>query len=1007
MKNRTCAVVPCVIAARLAVGVGLCATTMGFAAAALPTYSFASNSVDPSSSELPPVRDKLSFPDAKQIGGCEVYIDEAHQEYVIRPKNGANEGIISDSSIWTEDFKAMQMKLSGKDNPSKILKRDWPIRFDKRIYFYMHVKGDYNYSPLFKSIQPYTINMGDNVSIKFIKDMKNFFAQDYILDGLHHINGIEKWDTAHVISMENMFEGAHQLEGKLDLSEWNVSKNWFFKNMFSFVGNDNDSFVLNFSNKQFMNQAHVDYMFSSFHGVLIANNWTVEDSNAPKNPIRELMDGQNFLLTYKKDNEWIDKSAHLLITDNPIILEKNKTKQYKYYKKVKVIYKTKDKEQQVELELPAVYDSRIDDNGKLDASKPACSDPMKVVKPQIDEAIINAVKEMRTKNPALNLPENVIPVPVHEVKDTDSPTALFQTYYLATVKEEVTKAKTTYTADPNLEYKKVEYDTQPQDGKKQVITGAMKNGAWDPDAKTETEITKVVNGVARVGNQTTTVTVLEPGITYVADGNLAYNTTETQSEGVKGTSTSIDTYEVNSETGLTNTLDHHDMRIKKATNKVVKVGNKEVKTEDIQPGTVYEADGKLDYKQEQTTEGTKGTKTTTTIYKVNPDTGLTAEVDGTPKVETTAAKDKVIKVGNVEKKTSDIPFKKTYEGNETLTYQKQETKTPGQNGKEEVTLTYKVDAKNGLTSEVEAKKGSCTKPVNEVIQVGNKEVIQNSDGSTTTKTYKVNPDDGTLSDPTVVTTKPPVQNQKTVTFNKKDGSLLSTVKVETGKKVAAASMPAAPDEEGFTFKEWNTKQDGTGTTFNADTVVNNDLTVYAVYTKNPVTPAPQPPVPNPNPNPSEHGGSGSAGGFGYQAENELTAMYRLYNPYSHEHLFTTDANEKDNLVTLGWRFEGAVGKVYMHGEKGGVYRLYNPNTGEHHYTMKENEVAKCVKAGWRNEGVKFFSVLDEDKQTVGMVSMYNPYEKKFYHHYTSDPAEIAKMVKDGWRKEEIKWYAAK
>ncbi len=139
----------------------------------------------------------------------------------------------------------------------------------------------------------------------------------------------------------------------------------------------------------------------------------------------------------------------------------------------------------------------------------------------------------------------------------------------------------------------------------------------------------------------------------------------------------------------------------------------------------------------------------------------------------------------------------------------------------------------------------------------------------------------------------------------------------------------------------------------------------------------------------------------------LHAMYRLYNPYTHEHLFTTDAAEKDNLVSLGWKFEGITGKVYMHGEKGGVYRLYNPNTGEHHYTTKQDEVAACVKAGWRNEGVKFFSVLDEDKQTVGMVSMYNPYEKKFYHHYTSDADEIAKMVKDGWRKEEIKWYAAK
>ena len=139
----------------------------------------------------------------------------------------------------------------------------------------------------------------------------------------------------------------------------------------------------------------------------------------------------------------------------------------------------------------------------------------------------------------------------------------------------------------------------------------------------------------------------------------------------------------------------------------------------------------------------------------------------------------------------------------------------------------------------------------------------------------------------------------------------------------------------------------------------------------------------------------------------LHAMYRLYNPYTHEHLFTTDAAEKDNLVSLGWNFENVTGKVYMHGEKGGVYRLYNPSTGEHHYTTKEDEVQACVKAGWRNEGVKFFSVLDADKQVVGMVSMYNPYEKKFYHHYTSDADEIAKMVKDGWRKEEIKWYAAK
>ena len=234
---------------------------------------------------------------------------------------------------------------------------------------------------------------------------------------------------------------------------------------------------------------------------------------------------------------------------------------------------------------------------------------------------------------------------------------------------------------------------------------------------------------------------------YEADPNATYESKTTTTAGVKGstTTTSYKDDDGNVVSSETNTP---------ATNAVIKVGNKKVEIEEIQPGTTYEADSSLKYNQEQTTEGTKGSKTTTTIYIVNADTGLTDEVDGTPKVETKAAKDKVIKIGNLEKKTSDIAFKKTYEGNPDLTYQKQETKTAGKKGQEEVTLTYKVDAKTGLTTEVEAKKGLRTQPVNEVIQVGNKEVIQNEDGSTTTKTYKVNPNDGTLSDPTVVTSRP-------------------------------------------------------------------------------------------------------------------------------------------------------------------------------------------------------------------------------------------------------------
>ena len=1384
-KKKAKAVLPVIIS------VGICATSVGVSVNALPQVAYASNGAqavsannDPAG-ELPPVRTSLTEQEAEQMAGCEAYFDAAKHEFVIRPKNGANEGVISYSLANKKgDFEAIRKVLIFDDTSG-----DVPVRFDKRVYIYGSTNASAN-DTLFYQAHVKTINITDNLSIKFAKDLAKFFMQNYnkAADHLHYIKGIENWDTSKIESMEKMFNLASQLEGKIDLSRWNVSNTDKLNLMFSGVGNDN--FILDFSNKNFKNAADVTNMFNSFRGVLVANNWTVADPNGSSNPIQKLINSTSSILTHWNGSAYTGPSWHLLITDNPTILEKNKTEKYKFYKKVKVIYKVNGTEKSAELELPAVYDSRIDADGKPDASKAASNDPMQVVRPQIDDAIKQAVKDLRDQNPSLKLPENVIPVPVHDLKDAKSPIELFQDYYLGLVKEEVTKAKTTYTADPKLEYKKVEYDTQPQDGKKQVITGAMKDGAWDPDATSEKEITKAVDGKARVGNKEVKTEEIQPDTKYEADGTLDYKK-EQPTEGTKGTKTTTTIYKVDENTGLTNTVQSSESKtttpakdkvikvgnvekktsdipckktyegnealtykeqktktagkngkeevtltykvdaktgltqeveakkgsctkpvnevvqvgnkeviqnndgstttktykvnpddgtlsdptvvtarpwtniaggasvsevlkakmtyvadeslpygqtqkvsdpkdgekittptgkvengkwvegdpkveIKAAVNGVTKVGNKEVKTEDIQPGVIYQADSSLAYKQEQTTEGTKGTQTTTTIYKVNPDTGLTDEVEGTPTVNTVKAKDKVIKIGNVEKKTSDIPCKKTYEGNPDLTYQKQQTKTAGQNGKEEVTLTYKVDAKTGLTTEVEAKKGLCTEPVNEVVQVGNKEVIQNNDGSTTTKIYKVNPNDGTLSDPKVVTSrpwtdiaggasvsevlkakmtyvadeslpygqtqkesdpkdgekittptgkvengkwvegepqveikaavngvtkvgnkkveteeiqpdtkyeadgslaykqeqttegakgtkttttiykvdentgltntvqssesktttpakdkvikvgnvktetevikfkttyvaddtlayeakedktagkdgskavtttykvdktnglsadvestqekkvdpidhvvrvgnkqvthegdktittttydvdpntgkltnpkkhtsmpwgnvtpadqlqktvtfknsddsqitsvkvetgkaiatdnlpdqsmpanptkdgfkfkewntkqdgtgakfnadtvvnndltvyaiytknpvtppqpKPPVQNQKTVTFNKKDGSLLSTVKVETGKKVAAASMPAAPDEDGFTFKEWNTKQDGTGTTFNADTVVNNDLTVYAVYTKNPVTP----PAPQPQPQPGQHDNS--------------------------------------------------------------------------------------------------------------------------------------------------------
>lgn len=45
-------------------------------------------------------------------------------------------------------------------------------------------------------------------------------------------------------------------------------------------------------------------------------------------------------------------------------------------------------------------------------------------------------------------------------------------------------------------------------------------------------------------------------------------------------------------------------------------------------------------------------------------------------------------------------------------------------------------------------------------------------------------------------------------------------------------LPAAPAKEKYAFKEWNTKADGSGDVFDANTVVKGDLAVYPIYVPN-------------------------------------------------------------------------------------------------------------------------------------------------------------------------------
>jgi len=129
-------------------------------------------------------------------------------------------------------------------------------------------------------------------------------------------------------------------------------------------------------------------------------------------------------------------------------------------------------------------------------------------------------------------------------------------------------------------------------------------------------------------------------------------------------------------------------------------------------------------------------------------------------------------------------------------------------------------------------------------------------------------------------------------------------------------------------------------------------------------------------------------------------MYRLYNPNSGEHFYTSSTEEKSVLVNAGWKYEGIGWTAPSDGDP--VYRLYNANAGDHHYTLDKNEKDTLISYGWKDEGIGWYS--DPDK-TVPLYRQYNPNAKAGSHNYTTSKEENDALVKLGWKAEGVGWYA--
>ncbi len=129
-----------------------------------------------------------------------------------------------------------------------------------------------------------------------------------------------------------------------------------------------------------------------------------------------------------------------------------------------------------------------------------------------------------------------------------------------------------------------------------------------------------------------------------------------------------------------------------------------------------------------------------------------------------------------------------------------------------------------------------------------------------------------------------------------------------------------------------------------------------------------------------------------------TPMYRLYNPNSGEHFYTSSTYERDSLGSIGWRKEGVGWLAPDTGNP--VYRLYNPNSGDHHYTQSGGERDSLTRIGWRYEGIAW-----QSGGSVPVYRLYNPNARTGTHHYTLSGGERNSLASIGWRYEGVSWYA--
>lgn len=288
-------------------------------------------------------------------------------------------------------------------------------------------------------------------------------------------------------------------------------------------------------------------------------------------------------------------------------------------------------------------------------------------------------------------------------------------------KEKVLDYKTIYTASPALNYKEQQVEVAGENGKEVTTTSySFDESTGKIVENTSTKIEKQpVDRIVKIGNVEETRSTVKKGEQFIADESLDKGVKEVRNQGQDEETTTISVYKVNSTTGELTEPTVTTKVAKSMQAKITAVGTKsKVEIKDTPFETRYVADETLSYKEKVETPGEKGRTVSITKYTVNQETGAISEATTT---ENTPAKDKIVKVGNVEKIVSPIEITEVKKDVPELPKGKEVVEDAGEQGETTVTKTYEVNPETGeLTNPTE--KTETTKAMRQkVILVGTKE----------------------------------------------------------------------------------------------------------------------------------------------------------------------------------------------------------------------------------------------------------------------------------------------